>query len=171
VKEIAAGYPCPESGNQGFGSWKSTFRLFWDSPGLGGKTVIGKKSKSFFLSPYLAGCLCSGSGEIDMVKVTQQNFPEVNRLLLELKGLLPGIQFRYSDKTGLLEGLTFEIEEEPFLDLNFFDSLPRSFPTPNVLKKSVSRASRSVPQNQEEKKGTNPKMPEGARKKSSRDHD
>lgn len=87
-----------------------------------------------------------------MVKVAQEDFPEVNRILLELKDLLPGIQFRYSDKTGLLEGLTFNLEEEPFPDLNFFVSLPRSFPTPNMLRKSVSRTCRTTPQKQEEKK-------------------
>lgn len=87
-----------------------------------------------------------------MVKVVPQDFPEVNRILLELKDLLPGLQFNYSDKTGLLEGLTFNLESEPLPDLNFFVSLPRSFPTPNVLRKSVSRTRRTTPQKQEEKK-------------------
>ncbi|EQD25454.1 MAG: hypothetical protein D084_Lepto4C00132G0001 [Leptospirillum sp. Group IV 'UBA BS'] len=64
---------------------------------------------------------------------------EINRILLELRDLLPALEFRYSEQTGLLESLHFDFKEEPPLDLNFFDSLPRCYPTPNLLRRVSSR--------------------------------
>ncbi|MCL4486486.1 MAG: hypothetical protein M1537_09225 [Nitrospirae bacterium] len=63
---------------------------------------------------------------------------EINRILLELRDLLPNLEFRYSEQTGFLESLHFDFREEPPLDLNFFDSLPRCYPTPNLLRRSPS---------------------------------
>jgi len=71
-----------------------------------------------------------------MKKDTPLKYQEINRLLLELRELLPELEFRYCEKTGLLEALLFDFKEESSLDLNFFDSLPRSYPSPNLLRRS-----------------------------------
>ncbi len=75
-----------------------------------------------------------------MKKERPLKYQEINRILLELRELLPELEFRYSEKTGLLECLLFDLKEEPPLDLNFFDSLPRSYPSPNLLRRSGSHS-------------------------------
>ncbi len=71
-----------------------------------------------------------------MKKEVPTKYQEVNRLLQEIRELLPEIEFRYSSRTGLLESVHFAFPEDRPLDLNFFDSLPRSYPTPNLLRRS-----------------------------------
>lgn len=75
-----------------------------------------------------------------MKKEVPTKYQEVNRLLQEIRNLLPEIEFRYSPKTDLLESVHFSFPEDRPLDLNFFDSLPRSYPTPNLLRRSHSSA-------------------------------
>ena len=78
-----------------------------------------------------------------MKKEIPSKYQEVNRLLQEVQELLPEIEFRYSPKTGLLESVHFAFTEDRSLDLNFFDSLPRSYPTPNLLRRSTAPARRT----------------------------
>lgn len=68
-----------------------------------------------------------------MAKPTPSRLSEVNRLLGELHELLPEARFDYDEKTGVLVRVVLNIKENPLREINFFDSLPRSFPTPNLL--------------------------------------
>ena len=68
-----------------------------------------------------------------MAKTTPSKLSEVNRLLGELHELLPEARFDYDEKTGVLVRVVLNITENPLREINFFDSRPRSFPTPNIL--------------------------------------
>ena len=65
--------------------------------------------------------------------MTPSRLYEVNRLLGEIHELLPEARFDYDDKTGVLVRVVLNIKEDPLREINFFDSRPRSFPTPNLL--------------------------------------
>lgn len=68
-----------------------------------------------------------------MANPTPSRLSEVNRLLRELHELLPEARFDYDEKTGVLVRVVLNIKENPLREINFFDSRPRSFPTPNLL--------------------------------------
>ena len=68
-----------------------------------------------------------------MEKMSPSRLCEVNRLLGELHSLLPEARFDYDEKTGVLVRVVLNIKENPLREINFFDSRPRSFPTPNFL--------------------------------------
>lgn len=68
-----------------------------------------------------------------MAKKTPFRLNEINRILTELRDLLPEARFDYDDRTGVLVRVVLNISEDPLREINFFDSRPRSFPTPNLL--------------------------------------
>ncbi|MHB8368872.1 MAG: hypothetical protein ACYDBP_04160 [Leptospirales bacterium] len=68
-----------------------------------------------------------------MVKKTHSRLNDVNRILTELRDLLPEARFDYDEATGVLLRVVLNISEDPLREINFFDSRPRSFPTPNLL--------------------------------------
>ena len=78
-------------------------------------------------------CLFMRPKEDPMAKMTPSRLYEVNRLLGEIHDLLPEARFDYDDKTGVLVRVVLNIKEDPLREINFFDSRPRSFPTPNLL--------------------------------------
>jgi hypothetical protein len=76
-----------------------------------------------------------------MIRLTDQKSAELNEILRQLKKLLPEVQFRYSDNTGLLENVTFDFQRESSVDVTYFVSLPKFYPYPNLLRKSVREPS------------------------------
>jgi hypothetical protein len=75
-----------------------------------------------------------------MSKLSPEEMIELNNHLKRLRKILPDIIFRYSEESGILEGLVLKIENDPLSDINFYSSVPRYTHSQDLLRKSVKQA-------------------------------
>ena len=85
-----------------------------------------KRCDRFLLKGYL------------LSKLSEEEFIELNRVLKDLKRILPDTVFRYSKETGIMEGMELKIENAPAFDINFYWSIPKYASPVNILRKTWS---------------------------------
>ena len=71
-------------------------------------------------------------------KLSEEEFIELNRVLKDLKRILPDTVFTYSEETGIIESMNLKIDNSPAFDINFYWSIPKYASPVNILRKTCS---------------------------------